>query len=296
MQPSENITLPSIREAREAFRDALLPVYEIGEANQLTRIIFEDAFKLFDAQSSEPFVFGQYTDEFLTKLLAHVPVQYLMGKADFYGRKFIVDYRVLIPRQETEELVFEILQRVKSGQISPNARGLEIGTGSGCIASTLQLESPTLDIWACDISREALDVAEYSAAKLNAQVHFLQMDALDSNAWNPLPQFDFIVSNPPYIPYDERAQMDPGVIQNEPALALFVADDDPFIFYKTILDQGRKHLLAGGFIFFEINALRRQQMTLMMADFDDYEYEFKKDINGMDRMLICTRRKRAQMI
>lgn len=288
--------MPNIREAREAFRDALVSVYEIGEANQMTKIIFEDAFKLFDSQSSEPFVFGQYTGEFLSKLLVHVPVQYLMGKADFYGRKFIVDYRVLIPRQETEELVFEILQRVKSGQISPNAKGFEIGTGSGCIASSLQLESSALEIWACDISKEALDVAEYSATKLNAQVHFLQMDALDLVAWEALPRFDFIVSNPPYIPYEEREQMGPGVIQNEPAIALFVADDDPFIFYKTILDQGRKHLPAGGFIFFEINALRREEMTLMMDDFDEYEYEFKKDINGMDRMLICTRRKRAQMI
>lgn len=179
---------------------------------------------------------------FGSELQSGKPVQYITGEAWFYGRCFLVNSSVLIPRPETEELVSACLEI-----ITPEARVLDIGTGSGCIATTLALEAPKTQVTAWDISKEALAVARSNAQRLHAQVNFEQRDALVDHSAGP---FDLIVSNPPYIPAGEAEKMSRRVTAFEPHVALFV-DHDPLLFYSKIIDQLTHWLKPGGHFAFE---------------------------------------------
>jgi release factor glutamine methyltransferase len=169
----------------------------------------------------------------LFHLVNQKPIQYILGEAWFYKFPFYVNEHVLIPRPETEQLVDLCLQQIKSNNlVAP--RILEIGTGSGCIAISIKKEFPNAQVTAIDISRDALLVAKKNATNLNVEINFLQLDFLDQNNWETLPMFDIIVSNPPYIPLQQKAEMQSNVLNHEPHLALFVPDETPLIFYERI--------------------------------------------------------------
>ncbi|MCX7743119.1 MAG: peptide chain release factor N(5)-glutamine methyltransferase [Flavobacteriales bacterium] len=177
------------------------------------------------------------------------PVQQIIGWCEFYYQRYIVNEHVLIPRPETEELVELTIQSSKIE--TPTI--LDIGTGSGCIAISLKKAFPKAEVWAMDVSVEAMNIARKNAQQLEADIMFFNADLFSFNQWNNLPEFDIIISNPPYIAYDEINSIPPGVKDFEPHIALFVAEKDPLVFYRKIAEIGRLKLKPQGQIWVEIN-------------------------------------------
>ena len=212
------------------------------------------------------------------------PVQYIVGKAYFADMELTVREGVLIPRPETEELVDWVAREAKEG-----ARILDICTGSGCIAIALRRMVPSSEVWAMDISPEALAIARENGAEYAPEVRFVEGDALvDFSAQFKGVMFDAIVSNPPYIPERDRALMRPNVTEHEPDIALFVEDSDPLIFYRAIAQTGRKMLNADGHLYFEIYESLVEEMVAMLEREGYTEVTVKEDFRGKPRM-ICAR-------
>ena len=218
------------------------------------------------------------------RLAAGYPVQYVTGRAQFFGRKFAVREGVLIPRPETEELVAWMLRAERDA-----AAILDVGTGSGCIAVTLAAELPRAKVAAVDISPTALAIAEENSRTFGATVELRQADMLDDLTSVFSEPFDVIVSNPPYVPQRDRATMHPNVRDHEPSEALFVPDDDPLLYYRAIARAGRKLLRTGGRLYFEIYHLHADALCALLAEEDYTDVEVRNDLFGRPRML-CSRK------
>ena len=217
------------------------------------------------------------------------PVQYIIGVADFYGRQFQVAPGVLIPRPETSELCRWIIScRQEAG-----GRILDIGTGSGCIAITLALDIPDAIVTAWDISDDALRIASENARRLGASVTFEHCNALNislTSHLSPLTShYDLIVSNPPYICEKEKSAMECNVLDHEPHLALFVPDDDPLLFYRTIAQYAAEALTAQGSLFFEINPLYADDLAQMLRMMSYHGILIHQDQFGKPRFLKATK-------
>lgn len=225
----------------------------------------------------------------MARLQQYEPVQYVIGEADFYGRKFVVNPSVLIPRPETEELVQWVIATVKQWSKSSTQpiKLLDIGTGSGCIAVTLAKELPQAQVWAWDVSAEAIQVARQNAERHQATIFFEQIDVL---AYNPTlvssdELFLAIVSNPPYVTQSESKQMQENVLLHEPHLALFVADDDPLIFYKKIAQIAKHRLVANGGCFMEINEQYGVETKQLFEEKPFQLVQLLQDIHGKERFV-----------
>lgn len=220
------------------------------------------------------------------QLSAGRPVQYIIGKTEFCGEEFTVREGVLIPRPETEELVMWAIQEAKE---FPSPRILDLCTGSGCIAIALKKLIPAAAVTAIDLSAEALAIAQENAAKLGAEVRFLADDVLKGVPQLGDKQFDIIVSNPPYIPISEREAMHINVTNFEPAMALFVEDSDPLIFYREIARIAKSRLTERGALLFEIHELLADE-TLQMLQREGFEAELRHDFLNKPRMICCHKR------
>ena len=223
------------------------------------------------------------------RLLNGEPVQYVIGKAEFGGRIFKVSPAVLVPRPETYELC-QWVEKEERGERREERdySVLDIGTGSGCIAITLALDMPYAKVEAWDISEKALNIARQNAESLNAQVHFRQVDALnepteDSSLFTLCPSLNIIISNPPYICKQEATAMEAHVLDHEPHQALFVPDDDPLLFYRAIAQYGKSALVAGGWLYFEINPLYHEVLEKMLDEMGYFGIEMRKDQFGQWR-------------
>ena len=217
-----------------------------------------------------------------TRLLQHEPVQYVLGEAWFYGRKLKVNPFTLIPRPETEELVELIIKENKS----PNPTILDIGCGSGCIAITLKLEIPEAEVFALDRIKGALDITQENAALYKAHLHLLEADMLNPDPWEAtLPQFDIIVSNPPYIDPEDKKTMENNVLWFEPMSALFAEHADPLVFYREITYFSAKKLKPGGKLYFEIPHNRAESIKAIVKMHGFSEIRVHVDLQGNDRML-----------
>lgn len=273
------------------FLQATCKLYETGEATAITNIIFEWATG-FNRQQVVRNA-GDILDEnslarlqhALCNLQANQPVQYITGEAMFLEMKFLVSPAVLIPRPETEELVLNAIGEIeKKGFTSL----LDIGTGSGCIPISLKKKIPALEATAIDISEAALEVARKNALAFQTDIKFLQIDFLDEKQWAQLPMFDFISSNPPYIPQEEKDRLDKHVAAAEPGLALFVPNDDPIIFYKKMAAFAQNHLLPGGTIMMETHENFAQQVQAYFVQ-QHYYAEIVQDMFEKNRMVKATR-------
>ena len=254
---------------------ALHPDKEVSEENKK---IFEDAIQ---------------------RLQQFEPIQYILSETEFYGLHFLVNKNVLIPRPETEELVDWVLEsnpplKGAKGMLSNKQPKtiLDIGTGSGCIAISLAHSLPNALVSAIDISEGALYIAKENAIANNVSVNFQLLDILKFNhePWNLVfnnLKFDTIVSNPPYIREQEKSQIEPNVIKHEPALALFVEDSDPLLFYRKIAQFSQKYLKPDGTLFFEINEYLSDDLYQMLSQEGFVEIEIRNDIFGKDRMVKC---------
>lgn len=222
-----------------------------------------------------------YTDfkRIIARLEKNEPIQYILGEADFYDLKFKVNESVLIPRQETELLVHEIVSNYK-----PQGSILDIGTGSGCIAVSMAKNLPDVEVLAVDISYDALEVAQKNAMLNNVEVAFIQDDIL-LGCPKVQQQFNVIVSNPPYVTQKQKEKMHANVLDYEPGLALFVNDDNPLIYYKAILNCAQTRLAKGGLLFMEINEIYGKETASLLTRDNYSEIEIVKDLNGKDRFV-----------
>lgn len=262
----------------------LEPLYGIGEANSLARRLLDDAHGIgrHDIMLRGDTELSQDVEcmikEQLSRLLKSEPLQHITGFEEFMGRHFAVNPSVLIPRPETEELIKMVIK----DNHSPCSI-LDIGTGSGIIATTLALEIENSRVLAWDVSHEALEVAKANASALGAKVDFQQIDILNDKL--PLLKFDVIVSNPPYVCNQERQYMHSNVSDYEPSLALFVPDDEPLLFYHAIERYAKLALRSEGRLYFEINERFGNEMVDLLSDFD--RVALHKDIHGRNRMISC---------
>ena len=319
-QKELNARLVPLYGDREAVQIADWVMENITGLRRLDRIVNKD-LRLTPVQAD---IFWQY----IKGLSNYRPVQYVLHESWFYGLRFYVDEQVLIPRPETEELVDWVRSTIEGlpGQEQPagaqsatetrpvsnaatdehavdgNSNGsdspnqlhrrlnlLDIGTGSGCIAISLQKNLPAVQVLACDVSPGALSVARRNAQTLGTPVDFFELDILDPARRASLPQLDFIVSNPPYIPVRDKKAMAPHVLKFEPHLALFVTDEDPLVFYRAIAELGRERLTSGGAVFAEIHEELGPSTRELFLSIGFQTVEVKKDMQGKDRMIMATR-------
>lgn len=221
--------------------------------------------------------------EILESLIEDKPIQYITNMAHFFGLRFYVDESVLIPRPETEELVYKVIQYVQCTQF----KILDIGTGSGCIPITLKTKCDQSSVTAIDVSESALDIAKKNAGNHDADVNFIQVDFLDSATWDTLGSYDVIISNPPYISISEKSLMSSSTVKHEPAIALFT-EEDPLIFYRQIHQFAKTHLNQSGAIFMELNEYNAEG-TLGIFN-DDYDCQLLDDMQGKSRILKCDKK------
>ncbi len=272
------------------FLTSLKEIYSDSEAGIITDWVFETVANctktdvLINPQQQLNNETIQPLNNALKKLLHHMPVQYVLGEAWFYKMKLKVSPSVLIPRPETEELVLEITNHL-SEHTAANA--LDIGTGSGCIAIALKKNVPQITITAIDKSSEALQIAFENASIQETPITFLSLDFLEENSWKGLSKFDIIVSNPPYIPFNEKQLMDKNVTAHEPHIALFVPTESPLIFYEKIALFGKTHLNKRGKIFMETHEAFAGEVSLLFEK-NNYKSNIKKDMYGKQRMVIAT--------
>lgn len=278
----------TLQEATTYCREKLQRIYEEGEAAVISEWLIEylTGIKKMDRVNLKNDTLPEEQklsmQSLLDRLLTYEPIQYVLNEAWFCSLKLYVDKNVLIPRPETEELVEWIIANCKFPVDA--LKILDIGTGSGCISIALKRRIRKAEVWSCDVSDTALMVAKKNATALGTEINFLQLDFLDEQQVSSLPFFDIIVSNPPYVPAKDKAQMQPNVVNYEPPTALFVPDNDPLVFYKAIAAFGKQRLTPGGVIYFEIHeGLAESTINLLRSK--GYTTELKKDMQGKDRMI-----------
>ena len=242
----------------------------------LKELSFTDfVFALQQEVTDEDF---KFVEDIYRKLANHMPAQYIIGHAEFFGMQLKVDERVLIPRPETEELVELILTE----NLKENLKVLDIGTGSGAIALALAKNRPDWTITAADISQDALDLSLENANAQNLNLSFIKSDCFSEIS----SKYDIIVSNPPYISRADEAEVSLNVLHSEPHLALF-ADEDGLAIYRKIAEGSKDYLTDGGKIYLEIGYKQGQSVpALFVENIPDKRVRTLKDQFGQDRMVV----------
>ena len=275
-----------MRQIIKRLREELAGAYSPGEIDAITRILATDllqigetAYFLRDTVSLTDEKEGRLTNA-IKRLKENEPLQYILGEAEFCGLRLKVNPSVLIPRPETGELIRLIATENKNSSL----RILDIGTGSGCIAIALAKELPQSTVSAWEISEDALLVAKENSATCGTKINFALRDIL---TYTPAEadKFDIIVSNPPYIKEEEKAQMESNVLDWEPSLALFVPNDNPLLFYRTIAEKAKAMLTPGGHLYFEINHEHGTDTCTMLTELGYTNIHLHKDFAGNDRMV-----------
>lgn len=259
----------------------------VEEVKSIGYLIFEKLFACtrIDILTEKPISVDEislrHLDSTAVRINQYEPIQYILEEAYFFDRPFYVNPSVLIPRAETEELVHEVINYCSATKGA--IRLLDIGTGSGCIAVSINLTLPEVETIALDVSEEALTVARRNAGQLGAQVKFMQHDIFSIDP--PVQNCNIIISNPPYISVSEKASMNDNVVKHEPSIALFVPDDDPLIFYKTIAKRSMDMLDDSGAIFFEINERFGKEVAEILLMHGYKDVKVVDDISGKERIV-----------
>ena len=250
--------------------------YESREATNMARFLSEDLAKAELRGEKFPDI-----NDIFSRLSSGEPWQYISGKAHFYGMDFIVNPHVLIPRMETEELVYQALKKIP---VDRTVSVLDIGTGSGIIAITIAKHRPKARVTALDISDEALSVAKQNAEMLFVpNVDWKHLDFLDEKTWITLPDVDWVLSNPPYIPPEEKNVMSASTLAFEPSLALFT-EHHAMEFYEKIARFVTCRNNSSGFLA-EINEFRGKEVLEVFHLSGINNTQIIKDLQGKDRMV-----------
>ena len=271
-----------LKDIKKDFITKLAITYPNEEILSIFKILCEEYLNMSQTKlllAGDELVNMKQVDMFskaIIKLLNEEPIQYILQKTSFYGLEFICSPSALIPRPETEELVDWIVKSEKN-----EITILDIGTGTGCISVSLANHNFFV-VDALDVSISALDLAKQNAKKNNVDINFIEADILD---YRSKKQYDLIVSNPPYIRNLEKKKMQNNVLNFEPSLALFVEDDDPLVFYTSILDFANSNLSEKGSVYFEINENFSEEMKTLLYSYGFIEIELKKDSFGKNRFV-----------
>lgn len=277
-----------LKEAIEQLRAGLTGLAEPQEVQAMIRIICEDVFNYdpvdvaLRQESELPDFAPDRIADIIERLRRHEPLQYIVGHALFHGHKFKVNPSVLIPRPETEQLVDLIIDENPASDLHV----LDMGTGSGCIAISLARALKFAQVDALDVSRDALVVARENAAALKVKVRFFESDML---APQPAARYDIIVSNPPYVCWSERETMESNVKDYEPGQALFVPDNDPLLFYKSIAPYAMQSLEPGGRLYLEINQRFGNEVKRLLEGCGLDEVRIIEDSYGKVRFAAATK-------
>ena len=281
----------NLKDVQSTFHKALDHLYEKEEVDSFFFMLIEAYYKVSRLQlAMEPQLSVENYEAILDALellKKHQPIQYILGVTEFYGLPLKVNEHTLIPRPETEELVAWVLNH-QPITINHQLRILDVGTGSGCIAISLAKNLPNAEIYALDVSGEAIKIAKQNAKLNNVHVEFIEADILNSETWNSDFKdlnFDIIVSNPPYVREQEKQYMKLNVLDNEPHLALFVKDEDPLLFYKAITQFAIDKLSKNGRLYFEINEYLGNDMIQLLVKNQFSNIELKQDMFKKDRMI-----------
>ncbi|AHF14633.1 peptide chain release factor N(5)-glutamine methyltransferase [Niabella soli] len=270
---------------KDKFIDTISAVYEKQEAANIWNLLVHYCND-HQADAAFPSNKAIFLENISKRLLQEEPIQYILNEAWFYDIPFYVDENVLIPRPETEELVHWV---IREHNTKPALNILDIGTGSGCIPIILKRKLTQALITSCDISAGALVVAQRNASTHNAMINFIQLDFLNEIGWSLLPKADILISNPPYIPEKDKYTMNPNVVDYEPALALFVPDQDPLLFYRKIAAAAKQLLNTGGAIYVEIHeSLGAATNALFNAS--GFTTIVQTDMQGKERFVKATKR------
>jgi release factor glutamine methyltransferase len=289
----------TIKQHRAHFNKSLKHLYPTSEIDSFFFLILEEymGLKRIDIALKSDFLIDKKSLNLMqiaTKQLEQeIPIQYIIGKTEFFGLPFHVNKEVLIPRPETEELVEQVLKKVsliKTCNSSKNEtikekqlKVLDIGTGSGCIAISLKKQLPSSEVSALDVSNKALRVAKKNAFLNNVDINFVHQDILKTNDLDKL--YDVIISNPPYVRELEKKEIKNNVLNNEPHIALFVDNKNPLLFYNKIAELAKKFLIKNGQLHFEINQYLGKETIKLLAEKGFKNIQLKKDIFGNDRII-----------
>jgi len=278
-----NVKNKTLAQWKKFFSQELAHLYEKREIDSLFSLIFESfgwsrIDLLLKLDSDLSLDEKENLSSIIDALKEEYPIQYTLGSAHFDGLEIPVKPGVLIPRQETEELV-----EWAYNTIGRKSRILDVCTGSGCIALALKNRNTNLDVSAIEYSDNALDQAKNNAEVLDLDINFMQFNVLEG--WHFDQMWDCIISNPPYIPNSDKVRMKKNVLDFEPEMALFVEDSEPLIFYKQIAEQGRKVLNKDGYLFFEIHEDLGFETKSLVEQLGYSNVELRQDLNGKDRMI-----------
>jgi len=283
--------MKTVKDVYVACKDGLKPWYDEQEINSITTLLLNNITGLNKARLKAFPETALITDQELqiedaiAKLKTGMPLQYVLGTAEFYGLTFKVNPSVLIPRPETEELVAWIIDTVKQSGLKAGCI-LDIGTGSGCIPIALKKHLPAFEVTSIDISADALKTARENAELNQVDVNLVNADILQPDTSNLINgPFDIIVSNPPYVTLDDKKQMHTNVVNFEPHMALFVPEDDPLVFYRHIANFATQHLKPSGRLFFEINESSGEETLQLLNNKKFINSELRKDFRNKDRMI-----------
>lgn len=274
-----------LKEFRTYFSEQLSSIYPKTEVDTFFFLLIEEylSFQRIDSILKSDYIIPEdkiaLLEIALKRLQKEEPIQYILGKTEFYGFPFLVNENTLIPRPETEELVEWIINSVDKTQ---KLNILDIGTGTGCIPISLAKHLPNATISAIDVSKETLSIAKQNSALNNVTISFIETDILQAE--NLDKQYDIIVSNPPYVRELEKAEIKNNVLENEPHLALFVDDNNPLLFYNKIADLAKNHLSKNSLLFFEINQYLGKETVEMLSQKGFIDIELRKDLFGNNRM------------
>jgi release factor glutamine methyltransferase len=281
--------METVKDAYDQFKITLAPLYGLQEADAMASLVLSDLTGYSKAKlkafTDDPIIeeHQKQLHQILPELATGKPVQYVLGHTHFYGLDFKVSPAVLIPRPETEELVQWVLETMKEFK---NPVVLDIGTGSGCIPITIKNQEPYSNVFAVDISNDALAVAKINANYNKVDVQFVEADILNLQA-SPIEEqmYQIIISNPPYVTETDKLQMHQNVTDFEPHTALFVPDNNPLVFYIAIAAFASTHLSKAGFLFFEINESYGDATLHMLKEKGFVNAELRQDMMGKDRMI-----------
>ncbi|MDG2330032.1 MAG: peptide chain release factor N(5)-glutamine methyltransferase [Flavobacteriales bacterium] len=274
----------SVQAIVDYLKEGLVALYPLAEAEAIIAVLFEhyhswnrvDINLKSEEQLSESELLKLH--HALKELKEFRPIQYVLGVANFYNLKFMVNEHVLIPRQETEELVDLIINEVDNGKSI-----IDIGSGSGCISVSCKKSKNLSAVYAVDIDPLALQLVSDNAKQYNLEIETIRMDVLN---WSDHERkYDVVVSNPPYVLEKEKASMHQNVLRYEPELALFVQDHEPIVFYEHIADFSVKHLNTNGSIYFEVNEKFANEVAACLKFRNFKKIRVIKDLNGKDRIV-----------
>lgn len=292
-------------EAAQYLRKELEETYDESEAANISVMVLE---RLSGLEKNEQLIKKDLLlskeqinslQEQVSRLKKHEPVQYVLHRAWFYGLPLYVNPHVLIPRPETEELVDWVIKDVKASgkdvfekkpgeaDETRELKILDVGTGSGCLALALKKAMPGAEVWGCDVSEAALNVARRNGSELDIRVDFQFVDFLDPIQQKLLPTVDLVVSNPPYVPLQDKDAMQPNVLLYEPHRALFVDNNDPLIFYRALAGFGKHRLYPGGRLYMEIHENLGREVLALFRDEGYDPVALRKDMQGKDRMVMA---------